>query len=390
MDRKANESYLDYVRRCTRALEDGTIQYTEWGDSILGAENVYSADNLRKAFYVLAKILPKLDISQLSLDTNEEKERLEALQKEVIKERIKCRDQKRELQKYITSEARFDNLVEVLREEIRALEKNTVDIEIPQLEVDYGTNAVLCLSDWHCGAIVEASEWNEFNVNILRNRVETIIEKTLYHCKKNDVKQLIVEINGDMCEGLINVSNRVQAEENVINQLIIVSDILSQAIGKLADNLPKIKVVCTTGNHGRLVPDKNASIGKDNIERLLQEFLPLKLANYTNISFMFSDYDYICYDIGGKIICMSHGQYDKVNNAIENFVKLYQVVPQEIHLGHTHSFKDINNSNIRIVVNGSLKGADEYAVSVCREVNKPSQTLIIYGMDRAVYELTVD
>lgn len=391
MDRKANESYLDYVRRCTQAVEDKTIDYMEWGDSLLGSENVYSSENLRKAFYVVAKILPKLDISQLSLSTEEEKVRLEELQEEIIKERIKCRDQRRELQKYITSEARFENLVEVLRDEVRKIEAEPYQITIDDL-AEKDTNrksAILCLSDWHTGAVVNNSLWNEFNIDILRRRVSELVNKTLYHLREAKVNHLVIEIFGDMVEGCINIANRVQAEEDVITQIMIAADLLSGVISTFASEIPEVEVIVTTGNHGRLVPDKNASIARDNVERLLHKFLPLKLANFHNISYLFSDYDCVKYELDDKVICVAHGQYDKISTAIENFVKLFGVVPDEIHLGHTHGFKEVNDSNIRIVVNGSLKGADEYSVNICRGTNKPSQNLIIFGLDRAMYEIVV-
>ena len=56
MQRKDNESYLSYVRRVTEACSDKRITYSEWGDCVLGAENVYSSDNLRKAFYCVSKM----------------------------------------------------------------------------------------------------------------------------------------------------------------------------------------------------------------------------------------------------------------------------------------------------------------------------------------------
>lgn len=390
MEQKANENYLEYLRRCTQALEDKIIQYSEWGDSLLGAENVYSSENLRKAFYVISKILPKIDGSQLSETTKEEQERLEALQQEIAKERIKYRDQRRELQKYITSEARFENLIEVLQQELQNKHMFPQPLNNNMIISKDSNNAILCLSDWHTGAVIENSEWNRFNIEVLRRRVSMIVDKTIYHCSRNNVDTLVIEVLGDMISGAIHVSNRVQSEENIINQIITASDILVQTIAKLATKINKVVVVVTTGNHGRLVPDKKASIETDNFERLFQYLLPAKLQQMNNVSFIFSDYDFIKYSIGDKIICAAHGQNDKIQSAIENFVKLYKVVPDEIHLGHTHSFRDINHSNIRIVVNGSLQGADEYAISVCRENNKPSQNLIIYGVDRAIYELIVE
>ena len=95
------------------------------------------------------------------------------------------------------------------------------------------------------------------------------------------------------------------------------------------------------------------------------------------------------YEFDGKTICLSHGQNDKIRTVIEDFAKVYKIVPDEIHLAHTHSYKDINNSNIMVVVTGSMKGSDEYALTL-REVTEPSQNLIIYGEDRGIFELTLD
>ena len=63
-------------------------------------------------------------------------------------------------------------------------------------------------------------------------------------------------------------------------------------------------------------------VARDNVERLLHKFLPLKLANFHNISYLFSDYDCVKYELDDKVICVAHGQYDKISTAIENFVKL--------------------------------------------------------------------
>jgi hypothetical protein len=65
-------------------------------------------------------------------------------------------------------------------------------------------------------------------------------------------------------------------------------------------------------------------------------------------------------------------------------------VPDEIHLGHYHHMSDINQSDIHIVVNGSLKGIDDFGLKATRNTTKPSQNLIVYGEDRMLIELVVD
>ena len=48
MERKSGESYVSYAKRLTNSVEDGIIEYKEYGDSLLGIDNNYSSENIRK------------------------------------------------------------------------------------------------------------------------------------------------------------------------------------------------------------------------------------------------------------------------------------------------------------------------------------------------------
>ena len=131
---------------------------------------------------------------------------------------------------------------------------------------------------------------------------------------------------------------------------------------------------------------KNSVLGQ-NFEKLIPEFLKLMTSNVPIITSQ--GLDFMKYEFNDKVIMLSHGNNDKLTTCIQDFVQVYKQVPTEIHLGHTHSFKDINMSNIYITVNGSLKGSDEYALGL-RYTTKPSQNLIVYGKDRMVVEIIVE
>lgn len=370
------------------------------GNSDLGWEELVEEldlrchpDTLRKAFFVgrysgyqVAKHYQSKFENQYC--TEEEIERLETLRDEVYKEKCKLQDKRREKNNDLRAEARYENLVDILKYELLKIE------DLPTYQ--FGENvkedvaakcAILQLSDWHAGAKVD-TQWNFYSIEVMYERVVTLINKVKKYAKTYNITDLMVEINGDMCHGLINVSNRVQSEEDVVSQIAIVSETLANMINELKPYFRSIKVVTTLGNHGRLVPDKKASVGKENMEMLIPEFLKLRLSKDISVSTS-QGLDFMKYEFDGKTICLAHGQNDKIDHVIENFVKMYKVVPDEVHLGHTHSHKDINSSNIYITVNGSLMGADEYAVSL-RESTKPSQNLIIYGEDRGVFELILD
>lgn len=380
MQRLDNESYLSYVRRVTEACSDKRISYSEWGDCVLGVDNVYSSDNLRKAFYCVSKMLNKISID--SMDDNALDE-LETLKDEVFKERCKLQDANREKRKYLREEARFENLLEVLKDSFIELDVKDYKPIDKTFERKY---AIAQWSDWHCGALID-NPFNYYNVDVMVERAEIIRNKIIGYCDLHKVTDLVIEINGDMVDGLIHVSSRVAQEESVIEQVITVTDVLAKLINSMKPYFNSIKVVTTLGNHGRMTPSKSESNTKENFEMIIPVWLRDKLQDVTVIDS--HGLDFVQYDIDGKVIVLAHGQNDKLSKAIDDFTKMYKVIPQEIHLGHTHSYKDINDCDQIVTVNGCLDGADDYALSI-RKVTKPSQNLIIYDEDRCIYSLTAE
>ena len=88
MGRKENETYLQYIKRVTELCFNKLISYTEWGDCVLGTENVYSEDNCRKGFYIVSKMLNKFD-DEIVMNDKEIEKSLKDLRYELLKERKK-------------------------------------------------------------------------------------------------------------------------------------------------------------------------------------------------------------------------------------------------------------------------------------------------------------
>lgn len=352
-------------------------------------------DSLRKSFsagryggYAVAKYYQgKFEDEYCA---QEEIDRLEGLKKEIIKEKVKLSDARREYKKNLSIEARYDNLVDVLKEALKDINIITTEPfgEYVHTEKE-GKSAILCISDIHYGAVCD-SMWNYYDTDIAKERIWQLINKVKEYCLDMDITNLVVEINGDCIEGGINVSNRVASEEDVVTQIIEVSHLLAEAIGSLKPYVKTLKVVTTLGNHGRLTPNKKDQCGeRENFEMLIPEFLRLTLDKDITVVTA-QGMDITKYEIDGKIIGVAHGHHDKPNSAIENFIKLYKVVPDEIHLGHFHAMSDKCESNIYINVNGSVKGADDYSLETIREATAPSQNFIVYGADRMMIEIKLD
>ena len=353
-------------------------------------------DSLRKGFatteyggYAVAKYLMNKTASELTEDM------LTTLQQkkdDEYKERIRLQDARREYNKELRVEARYEHLVEVLKENLEGISGEDVSAfgeknqKVGERKSKY---AILQLSDWHYGALCD-SQWNFYDTSVAEQRAEQIIDKTIKYIHDMRITDLVVEINGDMVEGVIHVGNRVASEESVIEQIINVSKLLARCINTLKPHVNSMKVVTTLGNHGRLTPHKkDQGDERENFEMLIPEFLRMSLDKDINI-IASQGMDFVKYEIGERVICLAHGHHDKFNSAINNMVRIYKVVPDEVHLGHTHHASATNDSNIHVVVNGSLKGADDFGIKSTRCVTKPSQNLIVYGDDRMVIEIVVD
>ena len=118
MDKKPNESWVSYIKRITRHLERGEIGYKEWGDYILGSDNTYSSENLRKAYYVINKLLPKFDGTK-DITEKDIVNQIQLEKDELYKAKVQYQDARREYNKYQRAEARFENLKDLLEENMQ-------------------------------------------------------------------------------------------------------------------------------------------------------------------------------------------------------------------------------------------------------------------------------
>lgn len=352
-------------------------------------------DSLRKAFatteyggYSVAKYLMDKTANEL---TEEMVKRLQSKKDEEYKERVRLQDARREYNKELRAEARYENLVNIMKDCLSDVATSNIEFGEKHLHIENKKSkyAILMFSDWHYGALCD-SQWNYYDTNVAKERAEQLVVKTQSYILSLGITDLIVEINGDMCEGMINIGNRVASEESVVEQIINVSKLLSKCILSLKPYVNSIKVVTTLGNHGRLTPNrKEQADERENFEMLIPEFLRLTLGD--DIPIVTSQgLDFVKYEFDDKIICLSHGHHDKTKSAIDNMIRVYKVVPDEIHLGHWHHMSDLNDSNIHVVVNGSIKGVDDFGLKATRCTTQPSQNLIVYGKDRMMIELIVD
>ena len=154
-------------------------------------------------------------------------EEIELEKIELQKQQIRMRDQKRELNAIIRRQARLENLEDYFKE----VTENFEGISLPKTKsnVNDKKEAAIVISDWHIGMKFDG-RFNTFNHEVAEQRIAKVKYKTLDTVRKENIDTLHIANLGDMISGGIHVSTRVQAEEDVIQQVIRASEYLKQFV----------------------------------------------------------------------------------------------------------------------------------------------------------------
>lgn len=375
--RKPNESLEDYHIRLFENKEEYEIDKFQITDLLnKEADEEYSESKWRKDY---AQYLKWKDyILSKNLD-GEILDKYEKIRIEAEKEKIRRNDQRREYNKYIRNQARFEGLRDDI---IRVIEE--INIKKPLVFNDNPTcdserEGLVLFSDWHYGMVIDNSI-NKFNKEVFDERVTKLVNRTIEHGIRNEISTLHVANLGDLVGGLIHVSTRVEANEDVIGQIKYVAETLSEVLSKFANTFNKIEFYNICGNHGRTIANKNDGSIKENFEYLLLWYLQARLSGFNNITFTDEKDGYIVTKIKNKDVVFVHGHYDKPEVSVTKIPQLIGLVPDYIFSGHIHHHFEKEFGKTTCIVNSSLIGADDYAMQG-RFSSVPAQKLLIFNDD---------
>ena len=384
---KKDEDDTKYSLRLIEILKTERPEDLEWDDIKRYLKFEGNKDSLRKANDTLVggyaihkyykEILDKIITENSENDIIKE---IEDKRIELKKEKIRVQDQRSQLNKVVREVARWENLKEEILTRVDNINDNyplMYDLDNNDYyEQDNKKEALSLLSDFHYGIEIK-NIINEYNPTIAKERINKLTYKTIQYCEINKIKTLNVLLAGDLLSGIIHNNLRLQNTEDIIDQIINLSEILAQMFTLLGKAIPNIKIHYTVGNHARISPNKNDSLESENFEYLLPWYLSSRLIKLQNVKIIKSKFNEIVHmNILGYDILGVHGQNDKLSSVIHDLTKITRIIPYMICFGHLH--RDFRNEDgTVIVVNGSLSGIDEYAFSK-RYLSTPHQKLVIF------------
>jgi len=253
----------------------------------------------------------------------------------------------------------------------------------------------LFASDWHWGEIVDPNQINgvnEYNMTIAQNRARTMVQKAIdllqNYVANANYPGIVFVLGGDMVSGDIHEELMATNEKEIMPTVLDLFGVLSWCIHTLADEFGNVFVPCVSGNHGRNTHKiRNKGRNFTSFDWLLYQFLAKRFENDPRITFHIPDGPDAYYSIFGHKYLLTHGDQfrggDGVIGALGPIVRgdhrkrsrnsQIDMGYETMLLGHWHQLIQLE----RLIVNGSLKGYDEYAYSNNFGFEPPRQAMWI-------------
>lgn len=313
---------------------------------------------------------------------------LDIKMRELEKAKIKLRDERLDYQKTIREEARKESLVDLVR---RVFIDTVVPFEyVPNYQYSGTSNdeMVICLSDLHVGIVCD-NYWNQFSTNILRERLHKYLDEIREIQRTHLCRKCYLVLGGDNLSGLIHTNLRLQNNENVIQQLKIASEYISDFVNELVkmDAFEEIEVRSVAGNHSRLSQNKEDHLKGEELDELIPFYLSLVFANSDVVKiYEDSPIDSTINSFttsGGKLFYIVHGDKDSVSKVVSDLTLMVGRKPDGIIMGHRHHNGLDTTHNVKIVQCGCVVGTDDYCIDK-RISGEPEQCVFITSKNRTV------
>lgn len=379
LSRMPNETDLAYHKRLIYGkLVDGTLadkDYSELAPYVYGKE--YSTDVARRMMYGSKRTLEIMSEGvEQSITSDDILSEMDEKKIALQMEKQKFFDQRAALNKVIRERARQEELNEILVDAV-------VNGNLPQLDytpscaVNSDNDILVSLNDIHFGAEVD-NYWNKYNSDICREMMCRYLDRIIEIGQLHRSENCIVWENGDAISGNIHHSIAVSNKENVIEQVVGVSELIAEFLAELSKHFVTVQFVSVSGNHSRL-DIKDRSLKDERLDDLVEWYLGARLQNFKNVIFGVGEkVDSTMYliDVRGKTYCGIHGDYDGSAAKVQALQTMARRPLYAVLSGHLHHCRMDEVQGIKTVMAGSFLGMDDYCVSK-RIYGRPEQMVCI-------------
>jgi len=396
LNRKSGENEEQYLWRLGQAKDSGLIDL-DWNGiaDIMNREfredeSEYRSESAyRKLYQCAVKLFNAGVFDKYTSEDERIRELLEAKHALQI-EKQKLSDERTELNRALREQARKEAYIDLVSRQIQKVEP--LKLEYTEKYYRSTDNDLIChITDLHAG--IDIDHWyNRFNMDILRERLWNYLDQLFVIQKRHNSQNCYVVI-GEILSGLIHHELRIENNENVVEQFIYVSSLLSEFLAEVSKKFNKVYVYVTPGNHSRVVANKEMSLRGENFDVLLPHYLKASLQNYTSIVIEdnMKDCDVAIFKVRNSNVFGVHGDKDEISNVVQRFTMIFGIKPDIVLMGHRHTNAMTTIYDAKVIQSGCVSGSDNYCLDR-RLKNRPEQTVSVVDDDGLVciYDVKVD
>jgi len=263
------------------------------------------------------------------------------------------------------------------------------------------SSGVVCtiLSDTHFDEVVKPEEIgfrNEYNREIAVARLENYFQKVILLTKDYitgiNYEGCVLFLGGDIFSGDIHEELTQTNEDTMLSSVIFWTEQITAGINLLAEHFNYVHIPCVVGNHGRRTRKPRAKLrAKDNFDWFLAKTLEQRFIDNKKVTFEVATGADLMVDVQDTTYLLTHGDQARGGGGIGGiWPPLMRLVARKRNntdfdymvLGHFHQLIMAPSSGF--LLNGSLKGYDEYAAIENFAYEVPQQALWINVPEKGI------
>ena len=397
LERKEGETENQYIWRIGQMIDAGQIDNWKTIAPILNKqlrndETEYRDESAYRKKYQYAKMFYEDVFSKRESD--EYLQELEEQKIELKKERVRLQDERTNKNKNIRIEARVEQKLDYLEKIIANQGKIDYKPLSPEqrqnVQMKSDNDLIVMLSDLHIGQNF-ASAWGRYNLEVAKDRMEEYLNKIIEIKDRHRSENCFISLQGDMISNSIHKSIAITNRENVIEQVIEASEMVTSFIAELSKHFNHITVASVAGNHSR-IDKKEDALKDERLDTIIEWYAKRKLEALDNIEFIDAfDNTITSFVVRGKHYISCHGDYDSMNqNGLAKLSMMIGYFPYCVLLGHKHFPATTEINGIKMVQSGSMPGSGDDHTIELRLSGKPSQTVLVCNKDGIECNYTVE
>ena len=396
--RLEDENEHQYIWRLCEAKEDGML-VADWKQlgSILNKElysdeTEYKDESAFRKSYQYAKMYYE-DVFKNKIDDDNYLKEIRLKTEELKKERFRLSDERTEYNKKLRGDSRLEDRLDRIEKIIQEQGKEQFNNEIKHNIIENSDNDLLViLSDLHMGQTFDSFN-GIYNSDIAKKRMFKYEEEIIRIAHLNNSQNCYISLQGDMISNSIHKSLAISNRENVIEQIILASELVSNFVYRMSTIFNKVIITSVSGNHSRL-DTKDDSLKDERLDDLVIWYLKSKVSHIKNIKINDNiDSTFAIMNIRGKEYVNLHGDYDSfTKQGVANISMMIGHFPYAITFGHLHTCAMSEEGGVKLIRGGCFAGSgDDYTIQK-RLVGSPTQMVCVCNKKgiESYYEVSLD